>query len=202
VQANQINQEIRRLRGLHPDKPLYVVVEDVCASGGYFVAAGADRIYVAKASIVGSIGVLMNGFGFTGLMEKVGVERRLITAGENKGMLDPFSPQDDKQRAYAKVMIDQVHQQFIKVVRDGRGARLKETPETFSGLFWNGEEAVRSGLADHFGNLDFVAREVVKAPEVIDYTPQESVAERLVKRFGTSIGAGAMRALRTGAGLN
>jgi protease-4 len=201
VQAGIVNDEIRRLKALH-GKKVFAVVEEVCASGAYYVAVAADEIYVDKASLVGSIGVLMEGFGFVGLMNKLGIERRLLTAGENKGMLDPFSPQDDKQRAYAKVMIDQVHQQFIKVVRDGRGARLKETPETFSGLFWNGEEAVRSGLADHFGNLDFVAREVVKAPEVIDYTPQESVAERLVKRFGTSIGAGAMRALRTGAGLN
>jgi protease-4 len=143
----------------------------------------------------------MDGFGFVGLMDKLGIERRLLTAGENKGMLDPFSPQDEKQRAFAKVMIDQVHQQFIKVVRDGRGQRLKETPETFSGLFWNGEEAVKSGLADHFGSLDYVAREVIKAPEIIDYTPKENVAERLVKRFGASIGAGAIKALGTGTGL-
>jgi protease-4 len=143
----------------------------------------------------------MDGFGFVGLMDKLGIERRLLTAGKNKGMLDPFSPQDETQRAYAKLMIDQVHQQFIKVVREGRGPRLTETAETFSGLFWNGEEAVRSGLADHFGSLDYVAREVIKAPEVIDYTPRENVAERLVKRFGASIGAGAMRVLRSGTAL-
>jgi len=134
-------------------------------------------------------------------MDKVGIERRLLTAGENKGMLDPFSPQDEKQRAYAKVMIDQVHQQFIKVVRAGRGDRLKETPETFSGLFWNGEEAVRQGLVDHFGSLDYVAREVIKAPDIIDYTPTQNVAERLAKRFGASVGAGAVQALRGSAGL-
>jgi len=161
----------------------------------------ADDIYVDKASLVGSIGVLMDGFGFVGLMNKLGIERRLLTAGKNKGMLDPFSPQDEKQQAYAKVMIDQVHQQFIKVVREGRGTRLKETPDTFSGLFWNGEEAVRTGLADHFGNLDFVAREVVKAPEVIDYTPKENVAEKLVKRLGASIGSGAVQALRSNINL-
>jgi protease-4 len=138
----------------------------------------------------------MDGFGFTGLMEKLGVERRLLTAGENKGMLDPFSPVSEKQVGYAKAMLDQIHQQFIKVVREGRGQRLKESPETFSGLFWNGEEAVRMGLADRFGNLDFVAREVVKAEEVIDYTPRDNVAERLAKRFGASLGAGAVKALR------
>jgi protease-4 len=200
VQAGIVNDEIQRLKVLHKKK-IYAVVEEVCASGAYYIAVAADDIYVDKASLVGSIGVLMDGFGFVGLMDKLGIERRLLTAGDNKGMLDPFSPQDEKQRAYAKVMIDQVHQQFIKVVRDGRGQRLKETPETFSGLFWNGEEAVRSGLADHFGSLDYVAREVIKAPEVIDYTPKENVAERLVKRFGASIGAGAMKALNAGTGL-
>ncbi len=200
VQAGIVNDEIQRLKALHKKK-IYAVVEEVCASGAYYIAVAADDIYVDKASLVGSIGVLMDGFGFVGLMDKLGIERRLLTAGENKGMLDPFSPQDEKQRAYAKVMIDQVHQQFIKVVRDGRGQRLKETPETFSGLFWNGEEAVKSGLADHFGSLDYVAREVIKAPEVIDYTPKENVAERLVKRFGASIGAGAMKALHAGTGL-
>ena len=200
VQAGIVNDEIRRLKALH-QKKVYVVVEEVCASGAYYIAVAADDIYVDKASLVGSIGVLMDGFGFVGLMDKLGIERRLLTAGKNKGMLDPFSPQDEKQQAYAKVMIDQVHQQFIKVVREGRGTRLKETPDTFSGLFWNGEEAVRTGLADHFGNLDFVAREVVKAPEVIDYTPKENVAEKLVKRLGASIGSGAVQALRSNINL-
>jgi len=201
VQAGIVNDEIRRLKGLHKKK-IYAVVEEVCASGAYYVAVAADDIYVDKASLVGSIGVLMDGFGFVGLMDKLGIERRLLTAGKNKGMLDPFSPQDETQLAYAKVMIDQVHQQFIKVVREGRGTRLKETPETFSGLFWNGEEAVKSGLADHFGSLDYVAREVIKAPEVIDYTPKENVAERLAKRFGASIGAGAMKALQSSTRLH
>ena len=196
VQSGLINDEIHRLKALHKKK-LYAVVEEVCASGAYYVAVAADEIFVDKASIVGSIGVLMDGFGFTGLMDKLGVERRLLTAGENKGMLDPFTAQNPRQRAYAQAMIDQVHQQFIKVVRDGRGARLKEAPDTFSGLFWNGEEAVRIGLADKVGSLDFVAREVVKAEEVVDYTAKENVAERIAKRFGASIGAGAVNALRS-----
>ena len=196
VQAGIVNDEIRRLKALHKKK-VYAVVEDTCASGAYYIAVAADEIYADKASIVGSIGVLMDGFGFVGTMEKFGVERRLLTAGDNKGMLDPFSPQSDKQRAFAQAMIDQVHQQFIAVVKQGRGKRLKETPETFSGLFWNGQQALQNGLVDHLGNLDYVAREVVKAETVIDYTPKENVAERLAKRFGASMGEGALKALRS-----
>lgn len=195
VQAGIVNDEIRRLKVLHKKK-VYAVVEEMCASGAYYIAVAADEIYVDKASLVGSIGVLMDGFGFSGLMEKLGVERRLLTAGENKGMLDPYSPQNPKQTAYAQAMIDQIHQQFIAVVRQGRGKRLHETPETFSGLFWNGEEAVRLGLADKMGNLDYVAREVVKAEDVVDYTPRENVAERLAKRFGAAMGEGAVKAMR------
>ena len=195
VQAGMINDEIRRLKALH-NKKVYAVVEEMCASGAYYIAVAADEIYVDKASIVGSIGVLMDNFGFTGLMDKLGVERRLITAGDNKAMLDPYSPLSDKHRAYAQAMINQIHRQFIQVVKDGRGARLHETPETFSGLFWNGEDAVRQGLADHIGNLDYVAREVVRAEDVVDYTPQENFGERLAKRFGASLGAGAVRALQ------
>ena len=196
VQSGIVNDEIRRLKALH-GKKVYAVVEEICASGAYYIAVAADEIYVDKASLVGSIGVLMDGFGFTGLMDKLGVERRLLTAGEHKGMLDPFSPQSEKERAFAKAMIDQVHRQFIDVVKTGRGDRLKETPETFSGLFWNGEEAVKMGLADHLGSLDHVAREVVKAEDIVDYTPKENVAERLAKRFGAAVGAGAVRALRS-----
>ncbi|MDP2004137.1 MAG: S49 family peptidase [Rubrivivax sp.] len=195
VQSGIINDEIRRLKAKH-NKKVYAVVEEMCASGAYYIAVAADEIYVDKASIVGSIGVLMDGFGFTGLMEKLGVERRLLTAGSNKGMLDPFSPANEQQTALAKAMIEQIHQQFIAVVRQGRGERLKETPDTFSGLFWNGEEAVKLGLADGVGNLDYVAREVVKAEEVVDYTPHPNVAERLAKRFGAGVGAGAVKALR------
>jgi protease-4 len=195
VQSGIVHDEILRLKAKH-GKKVYAVVEEVCASGAYYIAVAADEIYVDKASIVGSIGVLMDGFGFTGLMDKLGVERRLLTAGENKAMLDPFSPVDPKHAAKARAMIDQIHRQFVAVVKQGRGARLKETPETFSGLFWNGEEAVRLGLADATGNLDFVAREVIKAEEIIDYTPQENVAERLAKRFGAGVGTGAIKALR------
>jgi protease-4 len=195
VQSGIVNDEIRRLKALH-GKKVYAVVEEVCASGAYYIAVAADEIFVDKASIVGSIGVLMDGFGFTGLMDKLGIERRLLTAGDNKGMLDPFSPQSHKQSAYAQAMIDQIHRQFIAVVKEGRGERLKETPETFSGLFWNGDEAVRMGLADQLGGLDYVAREVVKAEEIIDYTPHENIAERLAKRFGAGVGAGAVKALR------
>jgi protease IV len=195
VQSGIVNDEIRRLKEKHKKK-VYAVVEEMCASGAYYIAVAADEIYVDKASIVGSIGVLMDGFGFTGLMDKLGVERRLLTAGSNKGMLDPFSPQNEKQTAYAKAMIEQIHKQFIEVVKAGRGERLKENADTFSGLFWNGEEAVRLGLADKIGGVDFVAREVIKAEEIIDYTPRDNVAERLAKRFGASVGAGAVKALR------
>lgn len=201
VQAGIVNDEIRRLKALHKDKKVYAVVEETCASGAYYIAVAADEIYADKASIVGSIGVLMDSFGATGLMEKVGVERRLLTAGENKGIGDPFSPLPPKQRAYIQAMLDQIHQQFIAVVKQGRGTRLKETPEMFSGLFWNGEQALKLGLVDHLGNLDYVARDVVKAEEVIDYTQKENVAERLAKKFGASIGAGAMKAVQGLGGL-
>ena len=200
VQAGIINDEIRRLKKLHGDKKVYAVVEETCASGAYYIAVAADEIYADKASIVGSIGVLMDSFGATGLMEKLGVERRLLTAGENKGIGDPFSPLPPQQRAFIQAMLNQIHQQFITVVKQGRGARLKETPEMFSGLFWNGEQALSMGLVDHLGNLDYVAREVIKAEEVIDYTPKENVAERLAKKFGAAIGAGAVKALN-GLGL-
>jgi protease-4 len=195
VQAGQIYDEIRRLRKLH-DKPVYAVVEDTCASAAYYIASAADNIYVDKASIVGSIGVLMDGFGFVGTLDKLGVERRLLTAGKNKGFLDPFSPQTEEQRKYALAMLDQIHQQFIGAVRKGRGQRLKESPDLFSGLFWTGEQAVQMGLADDFGSLDKVAREVVKADEVVDFTNRANLAERLAKRFGAALGRGSVEALR------
>ena len=194
VQAGIVSDEIRRLKVKH-NKPIYAVVEESCASAAYYIAAATDRIFVDKASIVGSIGVLMDGFGFTGLMDKLGVERRLMTAGENKGFLDPFSPQTERHRAHAQAMLDQIHRQFIEVVRAGRGKRLKDTPELFTGLFWTGQQAVDLGLADQMASLDFVAREIVKAEELVDYTRRENVAERLVKRFGASIGEGAARVL-------
>jgi protease IV len=195
VQAGMINDEIIRLRKEYPRKPLYVVVDEICASGGYYIAAAADKIFVNKASIVGSIGVLMDGFGFTSLMDKLGVERRLMTAGENKGFMDPFSPQSAKQKNYAQEMLNEVHQQFIDVVRQGRGKRLKETPETFSGLFWSGTKAVEIGLADGFGSVDTVARDELKAEDIVDYTQHEGLSERLLKKFGGAVGSAVMASM-------
>ena len=195
VQAGMINDEIYRLRKLYPNKPLYVVVEDICASGGYYVAVAADQILVDKASLVGSIGVIMEGFGFTGLMDKLGVTRRMITAGSNKGMMDPFSKEDPKQVEMVKTMIDEIHQQFIAVVKEGRGSRLKESADLFSGRIWNGEQAVKIGLADGYGTVDTVAREIFKAPDILDYTMKENFAERVAKRFGAEVGAAAGKAL-------
>ena len=191
VQAQNIYDEMRRLRAKHPTIPLYAVVEDLCASGGYFVAAGADRIYVGKSSIVGSIGVRMDGWGLTGLMDKLGVERRLLTAGDNKGFLDPFSPVDEKQKLHAQSLLNDIHQQFISVVREGRGKRLKESPEMFSGLIWTGQKSVDLGLADGFGSLEYVAREVIKAEEIVDFSQKQNLAEKFARRFG----AGAAGAL-------
>ena len=201
VQAGQIYDEIRRLRAKYPKIPLYVVVDDICASGGYYVAAAADRIFVDKASIVGSIGVLMDGFGFTQTMQKLGVERRLLTAGKNKGFLDPFSPVDPNQEAYAKQMLEEIHGQFINVVKQGRGARLKETPEMFSGLVWSGEKSVQLGLADGFGSLESVARDVIKAEEIVDFTQHEGLAERLAGRLGASMAAALMPFEKSGVQL-
>jgi len=201
VQAGIVADEIKRMRAKY-NKPVYAVVEETCASAAYYIAAATDKIFVDKASLVGSIGVLMDGFGFTGVMEKVGVERRLLTSGENKGFLDPFSPVSDAQRAHAQQMLDQIHAQFISVVKTGRGDRLKlQTPGLFSGLFWTGQQAVEIGLADQIGSVDFVAREVVKAEELIDYTRRENVAERLAKRFGAAFADTAVRAMRTSPAL-
>ncbi len=187
VQAGYINDEIRRLRAKYPKIPLYVVVEDMCASGGYYVAAAADKIFVNKASMVGSIGVLMDGFGFTGAMEKLGVERRLLTAGENKAFMDPFSPVNPRHREFIKQMLDEIHQQFIDVVKQGRGKRLKETADTFSGLIWTGQKSIELGLADEMGSVESVARDVIKAEDVIDFTTHEGIADRLAKRFGAGV---------------
>lgn len=189
VQAGIVNDEIRRLRTKFPDKPLYAVVEDMCASGGYYVAAAADSIYVNKASIVGSIGVLMDGFGFTGTMDKFGVERRLLTAGENKGFLDPFSPQAPQQKAHAQLLLDDIHKQFIDVVKTGRGKRLKETPDMFSGLMWTGAQSIQLGLADGYGSVDSVARDVIRAEKIFDYSVKDNIAERFAKRLGAGTAA-------------
>ena len=193
VQAGQVNDEIRRLRKKYPKKPLYVVVHETCASGAYYIAAAADKIYVDKASLVGSIGVLINGFGFTDAMKKVGVERRLMTAGENKGFLDPFSPQSPKQTAHVQSMLDEIHKQFIQVVREGRGKRLKETPGMFSGLMWTGNKAIEIGLADDFGSVGSVSRDVLKVTKVVDYTVREGLPDLVLKKLGTSIGTGFMQ---------
>ncbi|WP_114653681.1 S49 family peptidase [Polynucleobacter necessarius] len=195
VQAGMMNDEIHRLRKLYPTKPLYVVVEDICASGGYYVAVAGDQILVDKASLVGSIGVIMEGFGFTGLMDKLGVTRRMITAGSNKGMMDPFSKENPQQVEMIKTMIDEIHQQFIAVVKAGRGDRLKETPEMFSGRVWNGEQAINIGLVDGYGTVETVARDIFKAPDILDYTMKENFAERVAKRFGAEVGAAAGKAL-------
>lgn len=195
VQAGMMNDEIHRLRKLYPAKPFYVVVEDICASGGYYVAVAGDQILVDKASLVGSIGVIMEGFGFTGLMDKLGVTRRMITAGSNKGMMDPFSKENPKQVEMIKSMLDEIHQQFITVVKVGRGERLKDNTELFTGRVWSGEQAVKIGLADGYGTVDSVARDILKAPDILDYTVKENFAERVAKRFGAEAGSAAGKAL-------
>lgn len=188
VQAGYVNDEVRRLRAKYPNIPVIAVVQDLCASGGYYIAVSADKIYVDKASLVGSIGAIMGGFGFVGAIDKLGIERRAYTSGENKDFLDPFQPENPKHREHAKQMLGEIHQQFIKVVRQGRGTRLKESPEIFSGLVWTGERSIELGLADAIGSTEYVAREVIKAEKLVDFTPDENVFERLSKSFGTSFG--------------
>lgn len=202
VQAGYINDEILRLRSVYPDIPLYAVVGDICASGGYYVAAAADKIFVDKASLVGSIGVMLDGFGFAETLEKLGIERRLLTAGESKGFLDPFSPIDDKQLKHAQSMLAEVHNQFVSVVQKGRGDRLKDDPIIFSGIIWTGEKSIELGLADAMGSVDYVAREIIQAEDIIDYTAREGLAERFAKRFGQVLlnifgGTGSIVALRS-----
>lgn len=181
VQAGRINAEIQRLRALHPKVPLHAVIEDICASGGYYVAVAADRIYADKASVVGSIGVLMNGFGFVEAMQKLGVERRLLTAGDHKGFLDPFSPQNPEDAEHARALLQTIHRQFIEVVKEGRGARLKDDPRLFSGLVWTGDQSIELGLIDALGDTDSVAREVFKADKVVDYTVRPAYFEKLIR---------------------
>lgn len=190
VHAGMIYDEIHRLRQQH-DKPVYAVVEEMCASAAYYIAAAADEVYADRASVVGSIGVLMDGFGFTGTMEKLGVERRLLTAGRNKAMRDPFSPENEEHTAHMQALLDEIHQQFIEAVQKGRGARLKVDENTFSGLVWSGQGAIAQGLVDGLGTVDSIARDKVQAEDIIDYTHQENMAERLAKQIGVSAGAGA-----------
>ena len=194
VQAGIINDEITRLRGLHPDIPVIAVVEDICASGGYYVAVAADAIYADKASMVGSIGVLMNGFGFVEALKKLGIERRLLVAGEHKGFLDPFTPLSKDDRRRVEAMLESIHRQFIAVVKRGRGDRLADNDELFSGLVWTGEQAVDLGLVDGLASVDKVAREVIHAERVVDYTQRELTLERLADRLGTRILGGVMSA--------
>jgi protease-4 len=195
VQAGYINDEIRRLRAKYPAIPVYAVVEDLCASGGYYVAVAADKIYVDKASLVGSIGAIIGSFGFTGAMDKLGIERRAYTAGTNKDFLDPFAPEKPEHREHAKKMLEEIHQQFINTVKQGRGQRLKDSPEIFSGLVWTGEKSIELGLADALGSAEYVAREVVKAEKLVDFTPEDNVFELVSKRLGTSFGEGFARAV-------
>lgn len=187
VQASRINAEMHRLREKYPDKPLYAVLGDICASGGYYAAVGAERIYADPASIVGSIGVLLNSFGLVEALDKIGVERRLLTAGEHKGFLDPFSPMSEFDREHAREMLDQVHQQFIDTVKADRGEKLSGDPKIFSGLFWSGQEALRLGLVDEFGTAGQVARDVVGAEDIIDYTPKEDLFGRFTRELGVAI---------------
>lgn len=187
VQSGIINDEIKRLKAEHKDIPVYAVISDLCASGGYYIVAAADKIYADKASIVGSIGVRMDNFGAVGLMEKLGVERRLYTAGANKGMLDPFLPENTTQVAHVQKMLDTTHQQFIQVVKEGRGERLKDNPDIFSGLFWTGEDAVSLGLIDGLGSDAYVARDLIKAEEMVNFTSEKDLLERLSERVETSL---------------
>jgi protease-4 len=187
VQSALIYDEIRRLRGLNPEKQVIAVVEDVCASGGYYIAAAADQILVSRSSLVGSIGVLMDGFGVQGLMNKLGIERRLLTAGENKAMLDPFSPVNPAHQKATQALIDEVHRHFIDSVKQGRGERLKPDPRIFSGMVYSGEGSVAVGLADGIGSVQGVAREVFQAEELVDYSYQSSVLEVFARRLGASI---------------
>lgn len=197
VQSGMIHDEVLRLRKEYPKKHLYVVVEDICASGGYYIAVAGEKIYVDKASLVGSIGVIMSGFGFTGLMDKVGVERRVITAGDNKDMMDPFVKQNPKNKEALQEMINQVHQQFIDVVKEGRGEKLKKNDELFTGMVWNGARSIELGLTDELGTMDFVAKEVIGQKDIIDYSQTENVAERIAKRFGASFGTSFAKALQS-----
>ena len=200
VQSRYINRELVRLKEKYPDTPVYAVCVDVCASGGYYIAAAADEIYADEGSIVGSIGVLINGFGFVDTLEKLGVERRLLTAGDHKGMLDPFSPLSVQEESHVEALLAQVHLQFIDAVKDGRGDRLKHQthPELFSGLFWSGEEAKKLGLIDEFGSSSYVAREIIGAKEIVDFTPKADVWDRFAQRLG----AGAAEVLGRWGGLD
>lgn len=187
VQAAYVFEAVRALKKDHPKLPIHAVVTDLCASGGYYIAAAADKIFVNPSSIVGSIGVIMNGFGFVGAMEKLGVERRALTAGDHKALLDPFSAVQPTEKAHVQRVLDAIHQQFIAAVRQGRGERLKDDPELFSGLVWNGSEAIGLGLVDAYGDVRSVAEKEIGAAELADFTEREDWFERLSQRVGTTV---------------
>jgi protease-4 len=188
VQSGYIYDEILRLREDNPDTPLYAVVTDICASGGYYIASAADKIYADKASIVGSIGVRMDNFGFVDAIEKLGIERRTLTAGENKALLDPFLPENEKAKAHMQTMLTEIHQQFIDAVKQGRGDRLDSSVDgVFSGLIWTGEAAVNIGLVDELASASHVAREIIGAETIVDYTLQEDILERFAERLGSTV---------------
>jgi protease-4 len=188
VQSAYVFDEIRRIKKEHPNLPIFTVVSDMCASGCYYIASASDKIFVNPASLVGSIGVLMDGFGFVDGMQKLGVERRLLTAGSHKAMLDPFTPRKDNETIYMQNLLNQVHQQFISAVKIGRGTRLKESPDMFSGLVWSGEEAVKIGLVDDFATQKEVAKNIIGAEEEVNFTPQEHLMDRIAGRLGASFG--------------
>ena len=198
VQSGYIYDEIMRLKAKHEDTPVYAVVTDICASGGYYIASAADHIYVDKASLVGSIGVLMNSFGFVDGMEKLGIERRLMTAGEHKGIMDPFSPVKESEREHVQQMLDEIHQQFIASVKKGRGDRLKDDDKVFSGLFWSGETSVEMGLADGIGSSSFVARELIGEEDIFGCPPSEDLVERFAKRIGAGVASTLLKISGTG----
>ncbi|MDM8560589.1 S49 family peptidase [Candidatus Parabeggiatoa sp. HSG14] len=195
VQAGYINDEIKRLRDKYPDIPLYAVVTDLCASGGYYIAVAADEIYADKASVIGSIGVLMNGFGFVDALEKLGIERRLLTAGEHKGFLDPFSPMKSEDVTHIKDVLKEIHVQFINQVKLGRSQSLKakgklallDNPILYSGLVWTGEQALALGLVDGLGSSGYVARKIISAPKIKDFTPKPNYLDRFTQHLGATI---------------
>ncbi len=188
VQSDYVYHEIRRLKAERPDLPIYAVVSDVCASGGYYIASAADKIFVNPSSLIGSIGVIMNGFGFVTAMEKLGVERRLMIAGEHKALLDPFSDVSSEEKNHVQELLTRVHEQFITAVREGRGDRLKNNPDLFSGLIWTGAQSIEMGLADSVGNTRSVAKDVIGAEELVDFTPQEKLFDRLASQVGVMVG--------------
>jgi protease-4 len=195
VQSGIIYDEIMRLKKLHPNKPVYAVTEDVCASGAYYIAAAADKIFVDKASIVGSIGVVMDGFGFVEGMKKLGIERRVLTSGENKSVLDPFSPVRPQDEEHMRVLLSEVHQQFIDAVKEGRGGKLSSDPTLFTGLFWTGAKAINLGLADDFGNINQVARDIIKESHIVEYKQSKDFVNLLGKNFGIEMGKGVLQQL-------